>query len=316
MAKIIFFHPSRIYKINFYLFFSILLVSCAGFERKLPEKFPDEPPPIIEQKFKIEKSKSRIKKKPPTPVSPSLPVARLQYPLSVGERYVYRGGWSVFSVGTAVVEILPMVQVNGKSSYHIYVEARTNDFFSAIYNAEQIVEVFIDAETLRPYKMELKGRETKFLRHHISIFDYEKGRAYYWKKTVRIGKEKEPGIREISYDLKPGLFDALTPIFRFRAIEPKIGKKINFQVLENAGIYNFSCEILKQDKKNVLGRDEDAFYFECTSQRIVFGENTLENEPKNKSWGWISASPKRYIIEAGAEMKLGSVTLTLQEKNF
>ena len=254
---------------------------------------------------------------PSTVTKPSfLSTERLKYPISVGERYVYSGGWGVFSVGTAQVEVLPMVKVNENPSFHIQVQARTNEFFSAIYNAEEILEVFIDAGTLRPYKMELKGRETKFLRHHITAFDYEKGKAYYWKKTIRIGREKEPGIREISYDLKPNFFDALTPIFHYRTMELKIGKKISFQVLENAGISNISCEVLKRDRKNVLGHEEDAFYFECKSKKITFGDTILEDEPENKSWGWISANPKRYIIEAGADMKLGSVTLILQEKNF
>lgn len=237
-----------------------------------------------------------------------------QYPFQVGEKLTYLASWSLFSVGTIDSEIMPLVSVNDELSYHIKGVAKTNEFFSAIYNAQEDFETFFNARDFRPYKFELQARETKWTRQHITAFDYESGEVYYWKKSVHVENPQKIKTKEASYKIKTKLFDALTPIYYMRTLPLKINTKAVFKVVENAEILQISCEILKEENIKIMEVNQPAFYFECQLKKIESKGKIKENQKDSNFLGWVAKNSPHELLKTQAEAKIGSISIELIKK--
>ena len=314
-------------KNSLYLLIVSFLVSCAAFERSVPSEVGTDQPKVLKDKYKIEPVPSPTQK-PSQPVykvpteqearEEASPIFKVSKEVSVGERYVYSAGWSLLNIGEIHVEVLPLVRVNGRVGFPIKASGKTNKFFSAFYNAIEDLNVVIDAETLKPYKFELVGRESRYTRHQVSIFDYDNKQAYFWRQTKKVDS-KEGVTKEITYRFNENrpYTDSLSPIFSIRSSPLFVGKKMTFRILESAHIYLIKCQIMKEESKTSLGHEIPSYYFECEGQKILSeGGKAKAHEEKRKMLGWISKEKPHYVLEAKAAVKIGSVSISLIDRKM
>ena len=308
------------FDLTLFVVFLFILSSCAAFRRELPEEKGDLVPKKYKEIYKIKVPKQAKKEKKPVKGNVSTPEVKKEAPfqenslLTPGETLIYNGSWAFVSVGTAEVAIQPQVMINEIPSHHVHVVAKTNEFFSSIYNTETHVDLYLNAETLKPYKFELNSRESKFIRNHVTLFDYMKNKASYWSKTIKLGKKKKEKIHDLEYGLIDNLFDMLSPAFQAKKWVLNEGKKIDFYVLENEKIYKIQCEVIKKAKKEVLKKMEDAFYTECLAKTFKTKKWEEKDQKEHRLWAWFSADSKHLLIEAGAKLTVGSVSLQLVDR--
>ncbi len=299
-----------------------ILLSCSFFQRRLPDKKEDAAPKKYKEIYKIKappgvknsKKSNKVARKESEVKEVAIEVAQEKSLLTPGEVFVYTAGWTMFSVGTAEVSIEPSIMVNDVPSSHIHVLGKTNEFFSGIYNAEINIDLFMNAVTLKPYKLELNSRESKFLRNHIAVFDYVNKKASYWSKSIKLTKSGKEKVYEAEYGIMDDLIDSLSPAFQVRKWTLQEGKKIAFHVLENEKIYKIQCDVLRKEKKEVLQKMEDAFYVECVFKVVKAKKWKDKYKEESKLWAWFSDDPKHYLIEAGAKVTVGSVSLQLIDR--
>src|SRR3989338_3563484 len=300
-------------------FFIFILPSCSAFQRELPEEHKESAPKKYKDIYKIKipkqhKAPEENKKESNSKVEQIAVVPpQDKLLLTPGETFIYTLGWTLFSVGTAEVVVKPQAMVNETPSYHVHVLGKTNETFSSIYNAEMNIDLFLNVNNLKPYKLELSSRESRYVRNHVTLFDYVHKKASYWSKSVKFGRKKKEKLGEAEYNMMDNLFDALSPAFQVRRWALLPGKKIEFHVLENEKVYKIQCEVVKKDKREVLQTMEDAFYVECLGKTFKTKQWEEKDKKENHLWAWISADPRHYLIEAGAKVTIGSVTLKLTD---
>ena len=304
------------FDLTLYIFFLFILFSCASFQRELPEDKENHVPKKYKDIYKITTPKTSKKDKKTTQKNISPIQLQHELLLTPGETFVYTGGWAFFSVGTAEVKVEPQVMINEVPSYHVHILGKTNEFFSSIYNAETNIDLYLNANTLKPYKFELNSRESKFIRNHVSLFNYSNKKANYWSKTIKLGKEKKEKVYDVDYSIMNNLFDTLSPIFQVRKWGLEEKKKIDFYVLENEKIYKIQCEVLKKEKKEVLKKMEDTFYVECIAKTFQTKKWKEKDKKENLVWAWFSTDSRHYLVEAGAKVEFGSISLQLIDRKI
>jgi len=80
-------------------------------------------------------------------------------PFSVGEYAAYKISFGAINVGYAELEVIEIIEVNNKPSFHIIGKGRTAPFFDWVFKVRDVYETFIDTSTLLPLIFNRKVRE-------------------------------------------------------------------------------------------------------------------------------------------------------------
>jgi len=80
-------------------------------------------------------------------------------PYNVGEYTAYKISFGAINVGYAELEVIKIIEVNNKPSFHIIGKGRTSPFFDLVFKVRDVYETFIDTTTLLPLIFNRKVRE-------------------------------------------------------------------------------------------------------------------------------------------------------------
>jgi hypothetical protein len=142
-------------------------------------------------------------------------------PFKVGEYMEFDVRLFNMTVAIQKVWVKAIVEIEGKKCYHIHSDIETVPFVSKIYHLHDIIDSYIEVDTLYPIKIETKIKEgswTNLVR--ININREKKELHYVDKRSDKI----------LKYDGEVLGLDSL--IFFARRIEPQKNEKIKF-VLSN-----------------------------------------------------------------------------------
>ena len=121
-------------------------------------------------------------------------------PFSVGEKLVFSVEYGPISAGTATMEILEIVEVNGIPCYHIVSLENTNDFFSRFFKIRDRYDSYIDTLTLATVKFEKHIVEGKYKAEGAMIIDLDSLVAIYSDgDTVEVIPEAKDAIAMVYY---------------------------------------------------------------------------------------------------------------------
>jgi len=121
-------------------------------------------------------------------------------PFSVGEKLIFSVEYGPISAGTATMEVLEIVEVNGRACYHIVSTEKTNDFFSRFFKIRDRYDSYIDTLTLATVKFEKQIEEGKYKAEtHVTI-DLDSLVAIYSDgDTVEVISEAKDAIATVYY---------------------------------------------------------------------------------------------------------------------
>ncbi len=220
----------------------------------------------------------------------------------IGERFKYGIHWGILNVGSSVIEVKGIEEVDGHPCYHVVARTRSNAVIAAFYPVDDTVETFIDVEGLFSRKFIKKLNEGNYHADEETIFDVDRGIAYW--KSHRNGKTKEYGI-------PPEPQDVLSLMYWLRGQDLKPNSKYKFQVCADEKVYTVEMESRGRKKVRLA--------------RKAGGKQTaIEVEPvkaefqgmfvrKGRIVIWVSDDEKHYLLRMIGKIPVASIKMILQE---
>jgi hypothetical protein len=129
----------------------------------------------------------------------------------VGERLHFDIGYGFINAGSATMEVVELIEYDGRPAYRIVSTAQSNKFFSSFYPVRDRVESITDAIGLFSWYFDKKLCEGKYRSHRMYGFDQISHEVVYKGDTMEIA---------------PYVQDALSMLYYVRTQPLEVGKSI------------------------------------------------------------------------------------------
>ena len=144
------------------------------------------------------------------------------------EKLTYNVKWLGIPVGTLTSSIKGTEKIGSKEVYVLEAIFKTNGFCSKIFPVNDRYVSYVEKEGLRTLRHEVYRREGKYKKDAITVFDHDKGKAYF--RNLLDKSEKV-------FDIPEGVHDFLSAYYFFRSLPLKVGDKIRYTVSTNEKNY-------------------------------------------------------------------------------
>ncbi|MCC5788725.1 MAG: DUF3108 domain-containing protein [Opitutales bacterium] len=147
--------------------------------------------------------------------------AKESTPFEPGEELTFNLRWGLFDVGTAVLTVNPMAEIDGEEVWHFTMTIRTNSFADNFYRVRDRVDGYLTKDFQRSL-LYLRKQEGSHKRDVRVEFDWEKNQVTY----INEGEAREP------LDLEDYSFDPLSVFFKFRTLDLTPGSSMELPVTD------------------------------------------------------------------------------------
>lgn len=226
-------------------------------------------------------------------------------PFRVGEKVIFSMNYFNMSAGLMTIEVLPLVEVNGRKSYHFSVSVKSGKVFSYFYSVNDSGETFLDYETMKPSSYSIHVKESKQLKEIRSAFDWEKMEGLYWEKKVteQDGEQNKKKVWKIE-DYSQNVVSAL---FYLRTFQLKLDKKLAFRVADDGDNMLFTGKVVRyEDLETDLGKF-----------KTVVVKPKMEINGVFKQMGdifiWLTDDDRKLPVRIEAKIKIGTLIAKLKE---
>lgn len=213
-------------------------------------------------------------------------------PFRPGERLTFQAKWSFIPAGEAVLEILPIENLNGIRSYHFVMTAKTYPFIDLIYKVRDRIDAFTDVEMTHSLLYEEK-KEGKSKKDVVVNFNWEKQEAEY----SNFGEKRKP------ISLRPGSFDPLSVFYAFRLHELEENKELQVPVTDGKKCVIGKAKILKREKVKVASGTYDT-YLVVPDLEHIGGVFAKTKDAKLEIW--VTADTRKIPVKIKSKVVVGS----------
>lgn len=234
-----------------------------------------------------------------------LPVVHIEEPLSkpvVGERLSFHGRWFTLPVGHGSIEVKEIVEIEGRSAFHIEAQGHSNELLSAFYPIHDVIHSYLDTETLQPLRFEKKQQEGHYRSEEVVHFDHLRSVATY--HSLLNGSTKEIPLPDQFQDLISAVY-----WFRTQSLSPNSQIEINLYTDEK--IYKTAIEIKNPILLELLKRGT----FPCLIAEPKASFKGLLVK-RGRIWAYITADARRLPLLVKATTPWGPMTAVLDEESI
>ena len=220
-------------------------------------------------------------------------------PFRVGESVTLRLSYFKVEAGRFTMSIKPMVELNGRPSYHFHYYAKSSKLFSLFYSVDDVAETYVDYETLTPHSYEIHVKESKQVRDTRSYFDWKKKKGYVWDKKKRPGKPLEE--KKYEWEIFPFSQNVFSAAYYLRTFHLKVGKKLRVRVGHEGKNIVMTAEVLRKQKIRTRAGNFETFVvrptFKVDGLFKATGENLL----------FLTADDRKMIVRMESKIKIGTI---------
>lgn len=225
-------------------------------------------------------------------------------PFRVGEVVRLSVTYFGMTAGYMDLKVKPFVEVNGEKSYSFEVDIKSSDFFSRIYTVDDKAWSYMDYETLLPYNLSIKVRESKQIKEVRSVFNHNELEASYWEKKVKKdGKEKE---KKVKWDIEAYSQNVVTALYYLRTFTLTPGKNLQFRVADDGKNYMFTGKVIRKEKlKTEIGTLDTV---------VVKPRITVDGVFKQvgEIYFWLTDDDRKFPVRIESEIKIGTLKAKVQ----
>jgi hypothetical protein len=220
-------------------------------------------------------------------------------PFRVGEKTVLEVSYFGVVAGDMTVEVKPFVGLNGRKSYHYVGRAESTSVFAVFYAIDDWFETFVDYETLIPSSYALHVKETKQLREARTLFDWTKGRAFFWDKKINEDKKLEEMKQE--WDIPAYSQNVFSIGFYLRNFKMEIGKTLAMRLAHEKENLLVTTEVLRREKLSTPMGELDTV---VVKPKIELNGNF---KPVGDIYIWLTDDDRKFIVRMEAKIKIGKI---------
>ena len=225
---------------------------------------------------------------PPVPAAPAIPVVRFP----VGERLTYGAKYGLFSVGTAVMEVVGIDTVHRTEAVHFRFRITGGALW---YHLDQTIESWV-------------GRYDFWSRRFYSIQDErDKHRERRYEIYPDSGFYREEGQDSAFATVLEPLDDAAF-LYWIRTVPLEVGKRYEYARYFRPDRNPVIVEVLGREKVSVAGKKWRAL---VVRPRIPQGRGIFAEKSETRIW--LSDDERRLVLAIQSTFSFGQVTLKLKE---
>lgn len=222
-----------------------------------------------------------------------LPVAEASF--TVGERLEFSIEFEGVSAGMASLTVQSLKDYNGRKAYHFVSRAKSAPFYSWLYQVDDRIESYLDAEKLHSLKIIKKIREGKYKRDDTITFLQDE------QKVEKITNKKPAEY----FETWPNVLDILSAFYIARIIPLEVGKSFELPVYDIEKTYALKVDVLaKETIRTRLGKIE-AFKVRPDLKSMGLFKH------KGKIDLWVSADGKCIPLLLKSTILVGSIEAVL-----
>jgi hypothetical protein len=225
-------------------------------------------------------------------------------PYHPGEKMVLSVNYFNMVAGDIIIETLPYKLVNEKKAYHYSIKVETTPKFSFFYAVKNVLETFVDFETLVPHTFTVDARESARIKESKTYFDWKSKQANLWEKVVKKdGKEKK--VKKV-WDIEPYTQNVISSAFYLRSFQLKPGKNFSFRIADDGKNYTFKGEVLRvEDLDTEIG---------TLSTVVVRPTFTLEGQfkPTGENLMWFTNDDQKLLVRFESKIKIGTLVAKIK----
>ena len=213
-------------------------------------------------------------------------------PFCPGEKFTYRVSWSGILIGYAVLEVLPLAQIDGKPAQHFVLRGKTKGFVDFFYRVHTRIDGFTDQAVTRTvfFKNQISGRHNKRITYE---FD--------WDNQLLRRTENDRQLPPIK--ILPGTFDLLS-VFYFSRLSP-MAVNLNYRcpVTDGKKVVIGRVKVVRRETIAVADKKYDTFLLEPETRHIG-GVFKRSRNPKIQLW--VTADSRRIPVRVRSKVIVGS----------
>ena len=222
----------------------------------------------------------------------STATAEKRVPFQPGEKLIFEVKWKFIPAGEAVLEVLPLENINGVDHYHFVMTARTYPYIDPLFKVRDRVDAYTDIKMTHStlYKQQMRGMRKKDI---TVTFDLERQKAQY----VKNGKKRKP-IR-----IKPGSFDPLSVFYAFRLFNLKEHTVLNLPVTDGKKCVLGKAKVIRRETITIESGTFDTYLVEPDLEHIG---GVIKKSKHAKLKIWVTADPRCIPVKISSKVIVGS----------
>lgn len=212
-------------------------------------------------------------------------------PFPVGERLTYGAKYGIFSVGTAVMEVMGIDTVRGVETVHIQFRISGGALW---YHLDQTLESWI-------------GRSDFQSRRFVSIQDErDRHRERSYEIYPDSGFYREAG-RDTTFATVAEPLDDAAFLYWIRTLPLEVGKRYEFARYFRPDRNPVIIEVLRRERVSVAGKKWNAI---VVRPRIPQGRGIFAERSETRIW--LSDDARRIVLAIQSNFSFGQITLKLK----
>ena len=231
----------------------------------------------------------------------AIPSPRTGKPV-VGERLGFHGRWFGIPVGYGWIEVKGLVDMEGRPAYHIEAQGHTNEVLSKLYPIHDVIDSYVDAETLMPVRFEKHQHEGHYRADEVVTFDRRSRQAHY--RSLLNGSEK-------TIDLPDAFQDLISAMYWFRAQPLQPDRRLVLNLYSDEKIYQTQIQVKSLVTLELLKRGT----FRClvVEPKASFKGLLIKH---GRIWAYLSADEHRIPLLAKATTPWGAMSAVIDERSI
>lgn len=133
------------------------------------------------------------------------------------EELFYRLTFLGVTAGYARFTIMGKTIVDGRQTIHLHIRGWTSAFLSVFYPVNNIMDYYLDVDTLEPVRIAVTKTEKKKFKDQVILYDQEKGVITYWDKNLKNMEKK--------VEVVPNVHDPVSAVYYFRTRDTGIADR-------------------------------------------------------------------------------------------
>lgn len=233
----------------------------------------------------------------PASADPSRP-AQADFPFAAGEKLSYDLFWTVVKAGSATLETVPDVTLEGRRTLHFRALAKSTPFIDTFYKVRDSIESWVDPGMARAWQYKKDQEEGTYIRHYLVRFDAGGSVAHRYSR----GELKNAVI--VPY----GCFDPLSMLFLFRTKPLAVGYEFAAPVTDGEKAVVGRARVVKREKITVKAGEFDTFLVEPEIKEIG---GVFRKSPDATLQVWITADARRIPVRVKSKVVVGHFSMEL-----
>lgn len=210
-----------------------------------------------------------------------------------GELLVFSIGYGMVNAGDATLEVVEIIDFQGRPCYVIESKASSNRFFSSFYKVRDRILSYIDTESLYSRYFYKRLREGDYKKNVEVIFDHDREVAQYAD-----GPE---------LPIARGVQDVLSAFYYVRNLDLAPGRSFTVPAHDSRKTYELKVLIHGKERVTVEAGTFDCFVVEP----VIEGEGLFKHEGKLTLY--ISDDKFRIPVMIKTKVPVGSIDVELKE---